>query len=174
MVVLTDKTVMVVKLYVSDSELRSQYLDRCAEHNESIDTDHYYNAGFDLLTPRTTEFEPGKMTLLDMGIKTAAYWMDENDDLVAPTAYDVRPRSSICKSPLRLANSMGLIDAGYRGVLKSAFDCIGTEVYTLEKFTRIVQLVSPIKGRVKVVVVQNESDLGETLRGEGGFGSTGQ
>ena len=69
---------------------------------------------------------------------------------------------------------MGLIDAGYRGSLKSAFDCIGTEVYTLERFTRIVQLVSPTKGRVKVVVVQNESDLGETLRGEGGFGSTGR
>ena len=174
MVVLTDKTIMLVKLFVSDAELRSKYLDRCAEHNNSIDTDRYYNAGFDLLTPKTVDFEPGKMTLMDMGIKTAAYWMDENDDLVAPTAYDVRPRSSISKSPLRLANSMGLIDAGYRGVVKSALDCLGSEVYTLEKHSRIVQLVSPTLGRVKVVVVQNESDLGETLRGEGGFGSTGR
>ena len=81
------------------------------------------------------------------------------------------PRSSISKTPLRQCNSVGLIDAGYRGEIMAAVDNIKQEPYRLKPGQRLFQLVamdgSPISFELTDV-------LTETDRGEGGFGSTGQ
>ena len=81
------------------------------------------------------------------------------------------PRSSISKTPLRQCNSVGLIDAGYRGEIMAAVDNIKQEPYRLEPGQRLFQLVamdgSPISFELTDV-------LTETDRGESGFGSTGQ
>ena len=84
------------------------------------------------------------------------------------------PRSSISKSNLRLANNVGIIDAGYRGHLIGMFDVIYTDGITIEKFDRNLQICAP--GLIPIIaeLVTSMDDLGEkTLRGEGGFGSTG-
>ena len=89
--------------------------------------------------------------------------------------YYLYPRSSTgTKTPLRLANSVGIIDSGYRGNIIAAFDNWLDDDYTVLKDSRVVQLCPPdLSYPVVVSLVSEESELGLTKRGEGGFGSTG-
>ena len=80
------------------------------------------------------------------------------------------PRSSISKTPLRMSNSIGLIDANYRGELKVCVDNISDEDYVVEKGTRLFQIVNQMFNPMNIKLVET---LSETTRGEGGFGSTG-
>ena len=83
----------------------------------------------------------------------------------------ILPRSSIgAKTPLRLSNSVGLIDSGYRGELGVLYDNTSDEPYTVNAGDRIAQLlVMPsYRFQAKVVDILADSD-----RGEGGFGSSG-
>jgi len=84
-------------------------------------------------------------------------------------AYWLLPRSSISKTPLRLANSVGLIDAGYRGPIMAA--CDGN--YNVTENERLFQLASPDLLPWDEVRIVSEIPGGPTVRGEGGFGSTG-
>ena len=84
------------------------------------------------------------------------------------------PRSSISKTPLRLANSTGIVDSGYRGPLIGMFDCLRPQ-YNVERFDRIIQICAPGLMPVYVELVDRLEDLGtETIRGERGIGSTGR
>ena len=74
------------------------------------------------------------------------------------------------KSPLRLANSVGIIDAGYRGNIMGIVDNISQEDFMIEAGSRMFQLCSPI---LSPISFQLSDELSETSRGEGGFGSTG-
>jgi dUTP pyrophosphatase len=86
----------------------------------------------------------------------------------------MHPRSSLSKTALRLANSTGIIDAGYRGPLIGMFDCI-VNTCVIEKYTRLLQICAPNLMPIYVRIIDNIIDLGpETSRGEGGFGSTGK
>ena len=80
------------------------------------------------------------------------------------------PRSSIIKTPLRLANSVGIIDRGYRGNLMACFDNTSQEDYTIQKGTRLVQICS---ADLKSVSFTLADSLSDTTRGRGGYGSTG-
>jgi dUTP pyrophosphatase len=89
------------------------------------------------------------------------------------------PRSSISATPLMLANSIGIIDAGYRGAIRAKFRCyidrdtpstIDEFKYVAEKGLRIVQLVAPDLMPIRIELVDS---LTETERGANGFGSTG-
>jgi len=103
-----------------------------------------------------------------------------------PRGFYLYPRSSISKTRMRLANSVGIIDAGYRGDVIAAVDTIGvfgsTDIWTIwketlspiRKYDRYFQLCSPDLSPFIVHIVDTESELGSpTERGAGGFGSTG-
>ena len=89
--------------------------------------------------------------------------------------YYLYPRSSTgTKTPLRLANSVGIIDSGYRGHIIAVFDNWKEENYCIEPYQRMVQLCPPnLTYPVYVQMVDSEEELGFTRRGAGGFGSTG-
>lgn len=75
------------------------------------------------------------------------------------------------KTPLRLSNSVGIIDAGYRGEIKGIVDNLDKEQdYCIRAGTRLFQLCSPVLGPISFEMANT---LSETARGEGGFGSTG-
>jgi len=80
------------------------------------------------------------------------------------------PRSSISKTPLRLSNSIALIDAGYRGEIMAAVDNIKDDIFYIKKGQRLFQLVSMDGSPINLELV---NELTQTTRGEGGFGSTG-
>lgn len=83
----------------------------------------------------------------------------------------VLPRSSIgAKTPLRLSNSAGVIDSGYRGEVRALYDNIGDEPYQIHKGDRIAQMLVMPSYRFKANVVDS---LEDSDRGEAGFGSTG-
>ena len=82
------------------------------------------------------------------------------------------------KTPLMLANHTGIIDSGYRGFVKGAFRHLNSvsneQPYHVDKHTRLLQICHPSLCPVLVTIVENESDLSDSSRGEGGFGSTGK
>lgn len=125
------------------------------------------NAGFDLFVPERVVFTPGERKLVSMRVKavvtngegeTVHYWMP--------------PRSSISKTGLLLLNSIGVIDRSYRGELMSFLWNTTDKEITVQKGDRLVQIVSPDMGAIDSIKIVSELD--ETSRGEGGFGSTGR
>ncbi len=82
------------------------------------------------------------------------------------------PRSSIgAKTPLRLSNSVGIIDSSYRGPLGVLYDNISDSDYTINAGDRIAQLMVMPNYHFKARVVET---LEDTERGQGGFGSSGK
>jgi len=81
----------------------------------------------------------------------------------------VFPRSSIRKTDLILSNSVGVIDAGYRGEIQATFKKTGGAVYKIgDRGAQLIIIPHPI-------IEWNEvNELNNTERGEGGFGSTGK
>jgi dUTP pyrophosphatase len=145
----------MVSLYkaAADSYLATPYAER--------------DAGFDLFTNQKTVFESNLPTKLTFGVRAAYY----DVRLAIFRAYWMLPRSSISKTPLRLANSVGLIDAGYRGPLIAALDC-HTDRYELEINQKFCQLSRPDLLPWDDIRIVEAIPGGTTLRGEGGFGST--
>lgn len=143
-----------------------------------------YDAGMDVCAAEDTVIRPGETVIIPTGLKFAI-----------PEGYEiqVRPRSGISlKTPLRLANSPGTIDAGYRDELgiivcntspesgicreNEAFltlDSKGNQkgTYIVRKGERVAQLVLAKVPRMNLKAVNSVKDIG-TDRG-GGFGSTG-
>jgi len=85
-------------------------------------------------------------------------------------SYKVVPRSSIIKTPLRMANSVGIMDAGYRGNYMVPVDNLSDEDFIIEKHTGLFQVVGANLDSINVELVNT---LSNSKRGDGGFGSTG-
>ena len=83
-------------------------------------------------------------------------------------SYYLYPRSSISKTSFQLANSVGIIDAGYRGNIMAKIRCFGSNGDTLQPGT-FFQITSPDLMPIRVNMVES---LSGTSRGSGGFGST--
>ncbi len=153
-------------LYTDNAELRELYRDMALKHNLKVLGIRFADSGFDLYAPEETVLEPGKPVLFNYQIKCAMYEKD------VPQAYYLYARSSIYKFGLRLANSVGIIDRGYRGNIGAVFDVL-PDVKPIEKHQRLTQICHPRLEPFLVHVVDDLDKLGNTERGEGGFGSTG-
>jgi dUTP pyrophosphatase len=150
-------------LYTDNPELKELY------QQKSIKSENKGDAGIDLYTPSTETYtQHGSPIFLDHQIVCRMTKGDQN------VSYYLYPRSSISKTPLRLANSVGIIDSGYRGHIIAALDYIRGYEYTVEKHSRLVQICAPTLEPVRLVVCESleEMDM-KTERGSGGFGSTG-
>jgi len=134
------------------------------------------DSGLDLPCPESVTIKAGETKIIDLGVKAEAYMLRVPHGISAPTkmpcAFYIFPRSSISKTPLRLANSVGIIDSGYRGNLMLALDNIKNEDYTIEAGQRLAQICSPDLHPIRFQFV--EKGLSKTARGAGGFGSTGK
>jgi len=85
-------------------------------------------------------------------------------------SYMIVPRSSIIKTPLRMSNSVGIIDSGYRGNYIVTVDNLSEEEFVIEKHSRLFQVISPMLNPIQLEIVGN---LSVSQRGKDGFGSTG-
>ena len=127
------------------------------------------NAGFDLFVPEEVVFAPGERKLISMRVKAR---MDKTDFLESTCHYWMPPRSSISKTGLLMLNSIGVIDKGYRGELMAFLWNTTDAPVTVKKGERLVQIVAPNMGAIQKIVVVKSLD--STVRGDGGFGSTGR
>ncbi len=124
---------------------------------------HLGDAGMDLFAAQDCEIAPGARALIPTGIALA---------IPEGFAGFVQPRSGrALKDGLSFANTPGLIDAHYRGEVKVIAVNLDTETpIRILRGDKIAQLVIQHVERVELAEVD---DLGDTLRGAGGFGSTG-
>jgi dUTP pyrophosphatase len=124
------------------------------------------DSGFDLFFTEDINLNPNEFGKC-ISLKIKASMEDEQGNYLS---YILCPRSSISKTPVRMSNSIGIIDAGYRGELKVCLDNHSSEPYIIKKNTRLFQICS---GDLKPFNFKIVSELNDTDRGDGGFGSTG-
>lgn len=178
---------MHIRIKILNDDVREWY-ENHAHH-------HPGDSGFDLYCPKEIVVDAMETEKIRFGIAIECF---SSDDEERPVSCWLVPRSSISKTPLRMSNSMGLIDSGYRGELMAYvdnFSKVGYEVserpeflsdevdyspyltdterstpYTIQPKQRLFQLASPTLDPITFEIVD---ELSDTSRGEGGFGSTG-
>ena len=172
-----------LKIFVdsNDAELVRLYEAACDKHNALFYTkavnerDKYYDAGFDLFCPKETTLSSGSRVgeKVDHMVKCSMKMYTTNSGTYN-VGYYLYPRSSTgTKTPLRMSNSVGIIDSGYRGNITAVFDNISDTPFMIEKYQRLVQICPP--NLSFPFCVSLVSSVGEpTLRGSGGFGSSGK
>lgn len=107
--------------------------------------------------------KPGERALVPTGLSIA---------LPMGTEAQVRPRSGLAaKFGVTVVNAPGTVDADYRGELKVSLINLGAEDFTVERGMRIAQMV--IAPYIRADFEETTEELPETVRGTGGFGSTG-
>ena len=122
------------------------------------------SSGLDLAanTDKQIKIFPGKSEIISTGLAVA---IPKNFEI------QIRPRSGLAaKSQISVLNTPGTIDADYRGELKVILINLSDKVFVVEKGLRIAQMVlcPVVKATLKEV-----TELENTERGSGGFGSTG-
>jgi dUTP pyrophosphatase len=120
------------------------------------------DAGLDLCAVERAVLEPGTPRLVATGLAVEL-----------PPGYEaqIRPRSGLAaKHAITLPNSPATIDPGYRGEIRVILLNLGREPYEIQPGDRIAQMVI---ARYEAIEWE-EGELGESRRGEGGFGSSGR
>jgi len=149
----------------------TNYYEQIQNHNNALlnslnSPTIFVNDGFDLITPVNVQCE--ELTRVDYRARIQSFCVTETKKF--PCGMKLYPRSSIVKTPLRLANSVGVIDPGYRGNIIGVFDCY--KDYNIVTGSRVVQLCASSLFPIYVKSISYE-ELSESNRGENGFGSSG-
>ncbi len=123
---------------------------------------HPNDAGMDLYSIEEQEILPGESKLIHTGISI---------ELSPGTEAQVRPRSGLAlKHQITVLNTPGTIDADYRGEIGVILINHGKTTFNINKGMKIAQLVIAPVIHAKIEEVEQ---LSSTVRGEGGFGSSG-
>lgn len=182
-----------IKILNEDDKRLREWYENHAHH-------HPGDSGFDLYCPEEIVVDATETEKICFGIaiECLSSATSSSDSNPQPVSCWLVPRSSISKTPLRMSNSIGLIDSGYRGELMAYVDnfskvdyevkirteYVSDEVlyypyltdiecstpYTIQPKQRLFQLASPTLDPITFEIVD---ELSDTSRGEGGFGSTG-
>ena len=136
-------------------------------HAMGLDLPEYQTPGSSGIDLRAAVEEPiiignGERVMIPTGLK-----------MEIPAGYEgqVRTRSGLAATRgLVVLNSPGTLDADYRGEVKVILMNLGSEPLTINRGERVAQLVIAPVARV---VISEVEDVDETIRGSGGFGSTG-
>lgn len=134
------------------------------------------DSGVDLLCPEMTlDFSTSPLAAeIKTGVVAAAKTV-----YGGPAPYLLLARSSTSLTPLRMSNQIGLADMGYRGELIARVDCIDPNVkmFPIQSGRRLFQIVQhdwmPFI-HIHIVNSVNQLPPPTDIRGDGGFGSTGQ
>ena len=139
-------------------------------HGRGLDNPSYqtrHSAGMDL---QAAVVEPVTIDPLRRALIPCGFVMAIPDGHEA----QIRPRSGLAlKNGITLPNSPGTIDADYRGELKIIMINLGSEPFTITRGMRIAQMILAPVTRAAWRQMDSPEHLSSTLRGAGGFGSTG-
>lgn len=127
---------------------------------------HDTDAGADLTSMESWKLEPGEQKMFDTGVAVQ----------IPPGMVGlIFNRSSQGKVGVQITNAVGVIDADYRGTMKVILRNTGHAIYDIEAYkTRIAQLVIvPIWIPKFNEFMGTDEEWNNTVRGTGGFGSTG-
>lgn len=142
-----------------DNELKTKYVEHTVNYKKDV--------GCDIFMPESITVPPNAVSYkIHLGVKISG--IVENK----LSSYMIFPRSSMgAKTPLRLCNSIGLVDPEYTGELLMFVDNMSNKEYKIEKFDRLVQLVGPRHEQPEIELVD---ELENTERNERGIGSSGR
>ena len=151
---------MHLLLKPNDDNIKSLYLNHTHYHDG--------DAGLDLFCPEEIIVPAHSLGFkVNLGVSAEALTNDRTEGV----SYMLYLRSSTAtKTPLRLANCVGIIDREYRGPLIACFDNLSDEDYLIPKNSRLVQICGSPLQSISLELVE---ELSKTSRGSGGFGSTG-
>jgi len=152
------------------------------EYKELCRKESYHgDSGIDIYIPRDVLVPAKTQVKIKLGLhaavrkKTRMNFPGSGDYCVMENVgFFLLPRSSISKTPLRLSNSIGLIDSGYRGELLVYVDNISEEDYQIKQGDRLFQLVNDSLSPFKEIIENEEEPSEDTERGIGGHGSSGK
>jgi len=139
-----------------------------------IEKHRWTDSGFDIPIPAKNVCLNEAQHSFELGISVSATF-----DLLTQAPCLLLPRSSIYKTPFRVCNSIGLIDAGYRGEVQAKVDNLGwnhSESYEYLRFeqgSRLFQICQHNFLPWKRIILVDELPEAQDDRGTGGFGSTG-
>lgn len=148
----------VLKIKILDDSMKDFY----KLHKHSYEGD----AGIDLFTSESIIL-PANSTKNVIKTSIQAAMIKINNKSEVP--YIIVSRSSIINTPLKMCNPINIIDAGYRGELKIYVDNMSDQPYTVEKGTRLAQIIAPTLQSIKVKTTKL---LPASQRGSKGFGSS--
>lgn len=124
--------------------------------------EHEDDSGLDLFAIEEREIPPGEAMLIGTGISV---------ELPRGTEAQIRPRSGLAlKHSITVLNTPGTVDAGYRGEIGVILVNHSKHSFKVLKGMKIAQMVV---APVIQAEIEEVDSLSKTLRGEGGFGSTG-
>ena len=129
-------------------------------------TKHEGDSGIDLINTLTFKVNPFDVETINFEIQCEM--RNEKEELVS---YYLYPRSSISKTSLMMANSVGIIDAGYRGNIMAKVKNVSLKDTIVTEGEKLFQICSPTLEPIKIKIVKN---LSSSSRGDSGFGSTGK
>jgi len=167
---LTYDRCMLLRITTPDHNMHMYYTAAIQKHNARLLAGNgHFDAGFDVFSPNEYYIQSDKVLKIDFDVKCHAQMVLDSGKQFN-TGFYMYPRSSLSKTSLRLANSVGIIDSGYRGNLIGAFDGISSG--RVDPGDRLVQICAP--GLVPIVVELVDEIDTNTERGSGGFGSSGR
>ena len=134
------------------------------EFYEKFSLHHLGDSGIDLYNFNEIIVNPFQVGTIDYEIQCELIDLTVNEF----ASYLLVPRSSISNTDFQMANSIGIIDAGYRGNIKAKVRNFNTDIGTL-KYGSFFQIVAP---DLKPIMVKLVGELSQTTRNDGGFGST--
>lgn len=123
---------------------------------------HDGDAGMDICSIEDTIISPNTTKLVKTGLS-----------MEIPYGYEIQVRSRsglAAKKSVFVLNSPGTVDCQYRGEICVVMHNLGKEDFEIHKGDRIAQI---IMNKVEMCSCEEVKELSETIRGEGGFGSTG-
>lgn len=158
-------------MYILEIKVDESVSNDIRQYYQALSQAENTDSGVDLVCVEKQNMEAFAVNTINFGIK--CQMKNTNSSQYYP--YYLYPRSSISKTPLIMANSVGIIDKEYRGnimakVRNIPIDPTNNFNYLIKEGVRLFQICSPDLSPLKVIVVD---ELSETSRGEGGFGSTG-
>tara|TARA_B110000908_G_scaffold71121_1_gene85798 strand:- start:555 stop:1064 length:510 start_codon:yes stop_codon:yes gene_type:complete len=142
------------------------------------------DSGVDLIIPDDAQVSIFNTYTIDHKVQCSMFKIDRTTGEKETCGYWLLPRSSISKTNIRMANSVGLIDSGYRGNIKAKVDMKPQYTITnhnievvnaktsIQKYSRLFQIAAPDMTPISKINIVSTLDL--TERGTGGFGSTGR
>lgn len=162
----------VLKIKPLTHEIRKLYENQKLTHKDDAGVD-IYNSN-EIINVKYSPNKNIEQFKIDFKIQCEVVknYLDENNKIIKSIniSYLLVPRSSIVKTPFRMSNSIGIIDAGYRGNLMAYVDRLNNSDILREN-ERLFQIVLPNLKPIDRIEIVDE--LSSSSRGTGGFGSTG-
>lgn len=129
------------------------------------------NAGFNLIIPKNVTV-PARAVSFMIDLEVRCEMIKTTRNIPTSVACMLYPRSSTgSKTAMRMAGSVGVIDKGYRGHICACVDNVSDTPIELKTGESYFQICAPTMKCFDVVVTDT---LSESVRGSGGFGSTGK